>query len=88
MPVSRFITSSRKGKSGMGKINEVMTATEAAERWGIAKVTVRQACSGYKKAPPRFTAEETRQSGSTWLITVEGMQRVFGKEATKIKNGI
>lgn len=69
----------------MGKINEVMTATEAAERWGIAKVTVRQACSGYKKSPPRFTAEETRQSGSTWLITVEGMQRVFGKEVTKMK---
>ena len=30
----------------MSKINEVMTATEAAERWGIAKVTVRQARRG------------------------------------------
>lgn len=67
----------------MGKINEVMTATEAAERWGIAKVTVRQACSGYKKAPPRFTTEETRQSGSTWLVTVAGMTRVFGDEPIK-----
>ena len=30
----------------MSKINEVITATEAAERWGIAKVTVRQAQHG------------------------------------------
>lgn len=63
----------------MGKIDEVMTATEAAEKWGIAKVTVRQACSGYAKSAPRFTREETRQSGSTWLVTVEGMNRVFGE---------
>lgn len=26
--------------------------------WDIAKVTACQACSGYKKAPPRFTAED------------------------------
>lgn len=63
----------------MSKIDEVMTATEAAEKWGIAKVTVRQACSGYSKSAPRFTSEETRQSGSTWLVTVEGMNRVFGE---------
>lgn len=63
----------------MSKIHEVMTATEAAEKWGVAKVTVRQACSGYAKAAPRFTSEETRQSGSTWLVTVEGMNRVFGE---------
>lgn len=29
---------------------EVMTASEAAERWNKANITVRQACSGYKKA--------------------------------------
>ncbi len=64
----------------MSKIYDVMTATEAAEKWGLAKVTVRQACSGYAKAAPRFTKEEARQSGSTWLVTVEGMNRVFGEK--------
>lgn len=69
--------------SGKDALAAVMTATEAAERWNVAKVTVRQACSGYKKSPPRFTQEETRQSGSTWLVTVAGMTRVFGDEPIK-----
>ena len=64
----------------MNIIDEVMTATEAAQRWGLAAVTVRQACSGYVKSPPKFTKEETRRSGSTWLITRAGMCRVFGPE--------
>lgn len=66
----------------MNIIDEVMTASEAAQRWGLAKVTVRQACSGYAKSAPRFTKEEVRQSGSTWLITVAGMNRVFGKDCS------
>ena len=61
-------------------LDEVMTAVEAAERWGKASITVRQACTGYKKAPPRFHEDEARQSGATWLITVAGMTRVFGPE--------
>ena len=67
----------------MNALNEVMTVAEAAQRWGKSVVTVRQACTGYKKAAPRFTSEEIRQSGSTWLITVVGMIRVFGQEPTK-----
>lgn len=61
-------------------LQAVMTATEAAERWGKADRTVRQACTGYKGAPPRFNDGEFRQSGKVWLITVEGMTRVFGAE--------
>ncbi len=61
-------------------LHSVMTTAEAAERWGKADITVRQACTGYKKAPPRFKEGEIRQSGKTWLITVEGMTRVFGEE--------
>lgn len=64
-------------------LQAVMTATEAAERWGKADRTVRQACTGYKGAPPRFKAGELRQSGKVWLITVEGMTRVFGAEPAK-----
>lgn len=68
---------------GMGvtmNLKDVMTAKEAAERWGKAEITIRQACSGYKKAPPRFNEDEFRKSGATWLITRQGMERIFGKE--------
>lgn len=64
----------------MSALEEVMTVTEAAKRWGKAVITVRQACTGYKKAPARFKMDEARQSGSTWLITIDGMTRVFGEE--------
>ena len=64
-------------------LQAVMTASEAAERWQKADITIRQACTGYKKAPPRFKEGEFRQSGKVWLITVEGMTRVFGPEPTK-----
>ena len=64
----------------MNVLDEVMTVAEAAERWGKAGITVRQACTGYKKAPPRFREDEARRSGATWLITVAGMTRVFGPE--------
>ena len=58
----------------------VMTVTEAAERWDKGDRTVRQACTGYKGAPPRFVDGEFRQSGKTWLVTKAGMIRVFGEE--------
>lgn len=64
----------------MNVLDKVMTVAEAAERWGKASITVRQACTGYKKAPPRFREDEARQSGATWLITVAGMTRVFSSE--------
>lgn len=62
----------------MNPLYEVMTAAEAAERWGLSPITVRQACTGYKKAAPRFTAEEARKAVGTWLITKIGMERVYG----------
>ena len=59
-------------------LGEVMTAAEAADVWGLGAITVRQACSGYAKAGPRFTADECRRSGKVWLVTRAGMTRVFG----------
>lgn len=63
----------------------VMTVTEAAERWGKADRTLRQACAGYKGAPPRFVKGEFRQSNKTWLVTIAAMTRVFGEEPEVIK---
>ena len=45
---------------GKEYLNKVMAVSEAAARWGLADVTVRHACTGYKKAPPRFTEDEVR----------------------------
>ena len=59
-------------------LDKVLTATEAAQLWNMAPITVRQACTGYSKAPAKFTSAEARKSGSTWLISVDGMTRVFG----------
>lgn len=60
-------------------IEEVMTTAEAAERWSIPVVTIKQACSGQRGYPPRFTSEECRKSGHIWLVTRAGMERVYGK---------
>lgn len=64
----------------MSTLDDIMTAKEAAERWGLAQITVRQACTGYKKAPPRFTNAEARKSAGTWFVTKAGMERLFGPE--------
>lgn len=63
----------------MHEINKVMTTAEAAELWGISAITVKQACSGYKKGSPRFKPGEFRKSKNVWLVTREGMKRLFGK---------
>lgn len=67
----------------MNSLDDIMTAKEAAVRWGIAPITIRQACSGYKKSPPRFTPEEARKSEGTWLVTRAGMERLYGPEPKK-----
>lgn len=58
-----------------------MTTAEAAERWRISAITVKQACSGQKGLTPRFKeGEEFRKSGRTWLVTKAGMERMYGKK--------
>lgn len=64
----------------MDAINEVMTASEAATRWDKAQITIKNACAGQKGYPPRFTDQECRKSGGTWLVTTQGMIRLYGPE--------
>lgn len=66
------------------KFEDVMTSAEAAERWGVSPVTVKQACSGQRNTPPRFTKDECRKSKGTWLVTKQGMERVYGMEQIKM----
>lgn len=63
------------------RLDEVYTVIEAAEQWGLARSTVMKSCTGQNGNPPRFWPSEARQSGSTWIITKEGMERVFGENA-------
>lgn len=67
------------------KFNDVMTSAEAAERWKISPVTVKQACSGQRNTPPRFTSEECRKSKGTWLVSRQGMERLYGEEPKMLK---
>lgn len=60
-------------------LDEVMTAAEAAEIWGKSPVTVQQACPGYKGNAPRFLPTEARKAGRIWLVTREGMNRLYGE---------
>ena len=56
-------------------ISEVMTAREAELVWNLSKGTVRVYCNLGK-----FEDHEARKSGGTWLVTIEGMTRVFGEK--------
>ena len=54
-------------------LDQVFTGPEAATKWGLAESTVRNAAAAGK-----FESYEARRTGKNWLITREGMQRVFG----------
>lgn len=67
------------------KFEDIMTSAEAAERWKISPVTVKQACSGQRNTPPRFTSEECRKAKGTWLVSRQGMERLYGEEPKMLK---
>ena len=59
----------------MINLDEVLTFTEAAMKWGLADgKTIRKAVER-----GRFEAYEIKKSGNVWLTTYEAMQRVFGE---------
>lgn len=55
-------------------LDNVFTLQEAARKWFLADgSTIRKAIEREK-----FKESEIKQSGSVWLVTSEGMERVFG----------
>lgn len=54
-------------------IKNILTAPEAAEQWSLEESTVKKACQ-----QGRFTPEEARKTGKVWLVTIEGMERLYG----------
>lgn len=65
------------------KLDDVMTTKEASEIWGLSQVTIKKACTGQKGYPPKFTENECKKSGGTWIITKQGMTRVYGEAVKK-----
>ena len=67
---------------------DVMSAQEAADRWGKSHVAIKHLCTGVQGRPPRLTSNECRKSGGVWLITRAGMERLYGKEKDKTEGTI
>ena len=55
-------------------IHSVLTFAEAAERWNLNPASLRHAVRA-----GRFTEDEVRKSGKVWLVTVDGMKRLYGE---------
>lgn len=60
-------------------IEEIMTFSEATEKWGLADSTLRKLVNTDKI----IKGVDCRKSGSTWLVTREAMERVYGKKEVK-----
>lgn len=67
------------------KLEDVMTTQEAGERWNVPADSIKQCCLK-RYANKQFTDDEARKSGKNWLVTRQGMERLYGKEEYTIEN--
>lgn len=63
------------------KLEDVMTTQEAGERWNVPADSIKQCCLK-RYANKQFTDDEARKSGKNWLVTRQGMERLYGKETS------
>ena len=61
------------------ELDDVMTTQEAGERWNVTADSIKQCCLK-RYANKQFTDEEARKSGKNWLVTRQGMERLYGEE--------
>lgn len=65
-------------------LKKVMTTKEAANIYAVSHSTIKQYCNGVTKQgvyyPPKFSENECRKSASTWLITVDALNKIFKKK--------
>ena len=59
----------------MSDINNIMTFSEAAERWNISISTLRMMA----RTNRAINGVDIRKSGKVWLITKECMERLYGE---------
>ena len=62
------------------ELDDIMTTQEAAERWIVTADSLKQNCRGRVKNG--FREGEFKKSGKMWLVTRQGMERLYGKEKT------
>lgn len=61
----------------------IMTAAEAAEIWGVSESYVRKTLS---QSPDKFPKGTIRKFGKQWVVTTEGMEAVTGEvDPRKVK---
>lgn len=66
------------------KLADVMTTQEAGERWNVPADSIKQCCLK-RYAIKQFTDNEARKSGRNWLVTRQGMERLYGEEPKMLK---
>lgn len=74
------------------RLSDIMTTTEASHRFHLSQGTIKQLCTNASKcrsADSMLRDDEKRKSGKMWLVTVQGMERLYGKEGNtkKLKAG-
>ena len=62
-------------------LDGIMTTQEAAERWNVTAESLKQNCRGRVKYG--FLEGKFRKSKKIWLVTRQGMERLYGKERLK-----
>jgi hypothetical protein len=62
----------------MPDLNDIFSAAEAARLWGLEETTVKKACQA-----GRFLPDEYVKKGRDWLVTREGMERLYGPQPRK-----
>ena len=64
------------------KLDDVMTTQEAGARWNVPADSIKQCCLK-RYANKQFTDDEARKSGKMWLVTRQGMVRLYGEEVDR-----
>ena len=64
-------------------LDGIVTTQEAAERWNVTADSLKQNCRGRVKNG--FKEGEFRKSGKMWLVTRQGMTRLYGEETKMLK---
>lgn len=65
------------------ELDDIMTTQEAAERWNVTADALKQNCRGRVKNG--FKEGEFKKSGKMWLVTRQGMERLYGEEIKVLK---
>ena len=60
--------------------SDVLSCPEAAKAWGMSEAKVKRYAGKGK-----FLTEEARKTGKYWIITRQGMERVFGNKTRQIE---